>query len=325
MDIKNYEKGIRELHTQFSLRPLKFLRIEKLGREKPDAIIVAGMGGSGIAGTLLQKIGISGIIGIPLISWKDYGIPLLPYARRPLYLFISFSGTTHEVLIGVSAALRVKGSRIAVVTVGGPLKTIAEKHRLPAAYFEKGLLAPRQATGLMLYGALGILRQMRPQIPAPDLSRRINPSHEETTGKAIARAIGNHTPLIYSSNELSHVGYFLKIHLNETAKTLAFQNIIPEANHNEVVSFAAHPKNITALFLHGKERSTVARAIAATTRTAKRYGISVISLSLKGSTPLERTLRGITIAEWISYYLARMKKVAPRQTIIIDEIKKLTK
>lgn len=220
MDIKDYEQGIRGLRAQFSLRRVKFLRLKKISSKKPDAVIVAGMGGSGIPALFLQKIGIGGIMGIPLISWKEYGLPSLPYARRPLIIFISFSGATKEVLSGISAALRAKGLQIAVVTGGGPLKTIAEKHQLPAAYFEKGMLAPREATGLMLYGALGILRQIWKKIPAPDLSLRISPAHEEAEGAAIARAIGNRMPLIYTARELSHLGYFWKIHLNETAKTL---------------------------------------------------------------------------------------------------------
>ena len=44
-------------------------------------------------------------------------------------------------------------------------------------------------------------------------------------------------PLIYSSADFEAVGYRLKCQFNENSKLHAFNNVIPELNHNEIIGW----------------------------------------------------------------------------------------
>jgi glucose/mannose-6-phosphate isomerase len=319
-----YASGIANFVKQLSLKRIHFHNLQKLRRGRtPDAVVVIGMGGSGLVGTLLQKIAGYARVLVPLISWKDFGLPSIPYARNPLYLFISFSGNTKETLDGLRKALRLQNqSPIAVVAGGGKLLALAQEKKLPLATFPQGLLEPRQASGLMLYGTLGIVRALWKSVLAPDLSKL--KGEEERLGKLIAQKIGTKFPLIYVPARLSHIGYCWKIQLNETAKTLAITSVIPEINHNEVVALEHHHKNIIALFIESYgDTSLTARAAGITKRVLKKRGIPCLTITLRGKTILETTVRGLVLGEWVSYDLARIKKVNPRQTNIINEIKRV--
>jgi glucose-6-phosphate isomerase len=70
-------------HTNLHFFPLEFSRTNITARrftalrggKKPDGIVVIGMGGSGLAGDLLVHFSHSLKLPVPVVVWKDYGIP----------------------------------------------------------------------------------------------------------------------------------------------------------------------------------------------------------------------------------------------------------
>ena len=83
-----------------------------------DQVVVLGMGGSGIAGDIVEAIA-GPQIAIPVVVTKGYECPRF-VGPRTLVMVASFSGETEETLQAVSMA-HDRGAVICAVTCGGTL------------------------------------------------------------------------------------------------------------------------------------------------------------------------------------------------------------
>ncbi|RME56067.1 hypothetical protein D6779_11250, partial [Candidatus Parcubacteria bacterium] len=245
-------------------------------------VVISGMGGSGITGAIIaaarQELGISGYC----TTWKSYGIPAVPSPSQTLFLFVSFSGNTEEVLSGIRQAKK-KGLATAVVTTGGKLLAFAARHRIPSAVFAPEALVPRQATGLLVTAASLLLFHLGVAAKYPRTTAPFPASHEHTGEKLAKKLLSSKLILLYTAPDEAHFGLIWKAKLNETAKFLAFANTIPEMNHNEIVGFQRTKVSAHALFL--VSRKTAKRVVARMQLTAellKNLHIASTTLSLQG-------------------------------------------
>ncbi|OGY64622.1 MAG: hypothetical protein A3I24_01320 [Candidatus Harrisonbacteria bacterium RIFCSPLOWO2_02_FULL_41_13b] len=325
MDI--FEKNILELNRQLTLKAVSFNNLEKVRNAKPDSILIIGMGGSGIVGPLLQNLIKNVNIKIPVITWNDYSLPdsalgKSAFYKNPLLVFVSFSGNTQETLDGFAKAKNHKLK--VVVSGGGKLLSLAKKQKIAFATFEKNSLAPRQANGLMFYGTLGLLKAALPATKIIELSSKINSANYRLIGKKLASQIQGKVAVIYSTVQNRHLGYLWKIHLNEAGKNLAFNNVLPEMHHNEIVSFETKPKNVIAILLTTENDSAIHKIrFQITKKVLNKYQIPSIHIFINGKDNLERTFNTIANAQWCAYYLAKNKGLDPLETKTIDFIKSL--
>ena len=137
---------------------------------KPNNVIVAGMGGSGIGGDLLKDWA-KNKLDVPIEVNRDYELP--EYAgKKTLVLISSYSGDTEETLSAFLDALQRK-CMVFCVSSGGALLENAERLGVPYLRVPGGL-PPRAAlpylfTPALLYvekaglvlGAKGSLRRRR--------------------------------------------------------------------------------------------------------------------------------------------------------------------
>src|SRR5688572_17168994 len=79
-------------------------------------VVIAGLGGSGIGGNLIQSL-LSSKLPVPVVVNKTYNIPAF-VNENTLFIACSFSGNTEETIAGIKAALAKKAT-IACVTSGG--------------------------------------------------------------------------------------------------------------------------------------------------------------------------------------------------------------
>ena len=328
MDV--FQKNILEFNRQLGASGLTCLRLKLLSSARPDGIIVSGMGGSGLAGeiakTVSQEIGLR----IPVVSLKDYwrgDIAAAYHLKRPLYAFVSFSGNTEETLSGFRALLRRRPRpAMAALATGGELKRLAERHHTPLVTFAAAGLTPRQATGRMFYGLAQILRAAD-VIPRsiPEFTS-LKPRAFQTAGKHVATKIRRPLVLVYTDETNKQLGYLWKIALNETAKALAFTNALPEMTHNEIVSLKRAGVKSAAIFLTDHRTSPrLQKRSRITEQLLKKWGAQVISLPLQGRTRLEKTWRTILLADWATYFLAKLNHRDPGETAVVDELKRLMK
>lgn len=321
----SYLKNVVEFNKQLGREGLSSYNLKDLKNKKVDGLFVLGMGGSGLAGEVLvatrKEIGLKA----PLVLYKDYGLPDKDIYgfKNPFYVFVSFSGNTEETVSGLQAALKspaIKKSS-AVIATGGELLQLAEKHGLPTVSFPASDLTPRQATGRMFYGLMEILRELK-LVSSRDFSMtHLSTLSFKSAGKSLAKKLSGSLPIFYTDEAHRHLGYFWKIRINETAKTQAFLNVLPEMNHNEIVSFEKPIARTSAIFINSAEKNRLNTRIDITKNLLKKSGAKIISLNPKGKSSLEETWNMIMLADWTSYFMAEINKVKPAPVKIVEELK----
>ena len=88
-----------------------------------NEVVITGLGGSGIGGTIVSKI-VAGYAKKPILVNNDYTLPGF-VGPQTLVIACSYSGNTEETLTAFDIALE-KGAEIACLTSGGELKNRAE-------------------------------------------------------------------------------------------------------------------------------------------------------------------------------------------------------
>src|SRR5262245_24384765 len=82
-----------------------------------DLIVICGMGGSAIGGSLLAALA-APQCRVPILVNRDYELPAFVRGRRCLVLGSSFSGGTEETLAAFEAAA-ARGTQLLAITRGG--------------------------------------------------------------------------------------------------------------------------------------------------------------------------------------------------------------
>jgi glucose/mannose-6-phosphate isomerase len=216
--------------------------------ERPRAIVVAGMGGSGIAGEVLTAVCGPGC-PVQIMNVHDYRLPGWVGAAD-LVIAVSCSGATEETLAAAEEAVR-RGSRlVAVGARGSALAAIAEQARaafipVESAGMPRSTLWALSIPLVAVASMLGIL-DMAPsayEAAAAELERvshRCRPDSDAfvNPGKALALELSGTLPMIWGTSPLAGVAaYRFACQLNENGKYPAIAGLLPEANHNQVVAF----------------------------------------------------------------------------------------
>jgi glucose/mannose-6-phosphate isomerase len=311
-----FKKELLGFNGQLSFKAIKFFNLKKIKKADINAVIIVGMGGSGQIGDIIAGLGKELNIPVPIIVWKNSGLPNTNYTN-PFFIFISFSGNTEETLSGFKEA-----KNKAVVCSGGKLLKIAKKDNTPIAYFKNPGIKPRQGSGLMFYGTIGILKNIFPKINIKTIKIR----GTEKQGMFIAKKIKNKIALIYGSQKNEYLCYNLKTRLNETSKNPAFYGVISEICHNEIEIFENKnflSKIIVILIENASDADFIKTTIKKLKKLFNKNKVSFISIKIKGENELDKTWNALYLADWIGYYLARENKFDPSKTNLIDELKSL--
>jgi len=215
---------------------------------RPRAIVVAGMGSSGLAGEMLNAMtGLSRPVQV--VVGQAERLPGWVGAADAV-IAVSCSGTTPETLAIATEAAR-RGCRLAGVGAeGSPLHRIAEQARAPFVPVVPGGL-PRSMLWalaiplLVIADRLGVAR-IGPDVYEQAASRLEEVSHQcrpasesfVNPGKSLALDLVGALPLVWGTSELSGVAARrFASQLNENAKYPAIAGVLPEAAHNQVAAF----------------------------------------------------------------------------------------
>jgi glucose/mannose-6-phosphate isomerase len=276
------------------------------------------MGGSDIPGMILEKLSDEIKIPVPIVTVNDDKLPRL-FFKKPLFIAVSFSGETAETLKTLSAAMRVKNGFVAVVTGGGKLKDLAKEKKFPSVFFRQENLTPRESSGKMFYGIVRLLNQVFP-IRVSNSPKLADSDKLRNLGKKLAQAGKNRDILIYTASEFSHLGQIWKTNLEETAKIPAFANVYPELSHNEIAGFEKKSGSWVIFWL--KNNKTKDKRIKNIERILGGKGIKTLEIPLTGRNKQEKTWNGILLSHWTALELAKLNKINPRKTNIIDKLKR---
>jgi glucose/mannose-6-phosphate isomerase len=297
-------------------------------------IILAGMGGSAIGGDLIRSL-IRNESKIPFEIHRNYGLP--SYAdSETLLICSSYSGTTEETLSSFNEGIK-RGCRIICVSTGGELAKLAGRAEVPCAIIPSGF-PPRAALGysfavnLVVLGRLNICRDYSAELAgAAELLENQNRaySYESTDNFAfsLAKSISGKIPIIYAGADLLETTALrFKGQICENAKQLAFCNVFPEFNHNELVGWQL-PSGLDKQFI-----VIILRDISDNPQTIKRMDIieqiltekqiGIINLEGSGQYPLARMLSLIQLADYCSFYIALLNGVDPTPIDVINFLKR---
>jgi len=215
---------------------------------RPRAIVVAGMGSSGLPGEILNAItGLGSPVQI-VVTQADR----LPgwVGAADAVIAVSCSGTTPETLAIATEAAR-RGCRLAGVGAqGSPLHRIAEQARAPfvpvvPAGWPRSMLWGVSIPLLVIAEQLGIVRIGADvyELAASrleEVSHQCRPVSESfvNPGKSLALDLVGALPMVWGTSVLSGVAARrFASQLNENAKYPAISGVLSGAAHNQVAAF----------------------------------------------------------------------------------------
>ncbi|QKG25140.1 bifunctional phosphoglucose/phosphomannose isomerase [Actinomadura verrucosospora] len=324
---------------------------------RPRAVVVTGMGGSGISGDVLAAVCGLGC-PVPVTTVRGYRLPGWVGAAD-LVIAVSCSGTTEETLEVAAQAAR-RGCRLLCVGgAGSPLADLAARSR--------GVFVPVRSVGqprstlwgltvplLVAARALNltdvpdaVLESTAARLE--DVAHRCRPDSEPfvNPAKRIALDLAGDVPLVWGSSPLAETAaYRMCCQLNENAKYPAVYGGLPEADHNQVMAFdgffargaaPSGPSDLDDFFRdrsedaeHGlhlvvlrdtEEHPQTAKRRAASVEMARDRGVAVTEILAEGDHPLERIATMIALADYVTVYLAITLGVDPTPVPAIQELK----
>ncbi len=217
---------------------------------KVCALLLAGVGGSGIGGDLLADLGAAKGARLPIFTWRDYGLPQW-VDRDTLVIVSSYSGETEETLSAFHTAVE-RGAQIVVMTSGGTLQKLAEAQDIPVIhvpYEGEARLALGYAlvAPVALLAALGLLPEMEGEVQ--DTAALIDGmamlcSEDRPQSENIAKALSSQAcgrlPVIYGGDLLAGAARRWKNDINEDT-TLSQPSASPTVSEIMSPCFSSGP------------------------------------------------------------------------------------
>ncbi len=314
----------------------------RLGREASalpaaeglTAAIVCGMGGSGVIGDLVRSV-FGPHLPVPLQVVKGYELPAWS-ARDTLVIAVSFSGNTEETLAAYGRALEAN-CRLVAISAGGELAARAEADDVPTISVPPDVPVPRAALGYLAGAAVGVLDAIGLVPPADDdvrqagdlldgLAGRLGPGVPagENPAKSLAAWLVGRIPVVWGSEGVAEAAALRwKTQLNENAKVPAFASTLPELDHNEIEGWSegsGAPFGLVVL-RHPEEDPRVAGRVAATLEAIAPSGMEARTILAEGSGRLAVAMSLVAIGDFVSTYLAILRKVDPTPVPVLMGLK----
>ena len=288
-------------------------------------ILICGLGGSGIGGTIVADI-ISPKVNIPIASTKDYSIPNF-VNEHTLVIANSYSGNTEETLYALEKC-QARGAEIAVITSGGKLKIIAKENNynhiiIPGNHPPRAMFGYAFTELFFMLNHYGIIDDTFKN----DFEKAItllDTEKEEIQKQAmeLAKKMYKQTPVIYVANGFEGVAVRFRQQLNENSKMLAWHNIIPEMNHNELLGWRTNVTDLAVVYFRNKcdyKRNQIRMDI--NKKVISKYTENITEIWSKGDSVIENSLYHINLGDWVSWYLSEMNNVDAIEIDVIDFLK----
>ncbi|MGH8957427.1 MAG: bifunctional phosphoglucose/phosphomannose isomerase [Acidimicrobiia bacterium] len=293
--------------------------------------LVVGMGGSGISGDIAAALA-SGLVQVH----KGYGLPAWVRASPPALIAISYSGNTEETLSAVEEAEN-SGIAICAITSGGRLAEMASISGWPLVLVPGGL-QPRAAVGYMLGSVLRLLESAGALAMAPSDLLSTADLVDSLAGPGgigwalaadLAAGLKGRAVIIYGASGLTAPAALRwKTQINENAKWPAWVGLLPEIDHNEIVSWTSlslvTQEHIGIVTLRDESESV--RLTARFEHTARLTSQSVPWVGevwSQGVSPLERVMSLCAMGDLVSIEIARAAGIDPLPVETIETLKGL--
>jgi len=300
--------------------------------DSPGGMIVAGMGGSAIGGSLARAM-LGDHASRPILAARAYGLP--PWTTSDTTVMCaSYSGNTEETLACYEAA-GVIGARRVAVTSGGELAKLARADGVPVIPVAGGF-QPRAAVAYMTVAALEVagLCGAGPRlgseidVAADHLEELVvewgAAGPDDAQSKTLARALHDSVPVVAGSALTGPIAYRWKTQFNENAKIPAFSHELPELDHNELVGWqnASSLGRFAAIFLDDSDtHPRVKQRIELTRELIGDQATDTFIVESRGQTAVERVFSLVLLGDLVSLYVAVLRGVDPTPVAVIEDLK----
>ena len=301
---------------------------------KINKIIVAGMGGSAIGGDVVYSL-VGNEIKIPYSVIRGYNIPSWVDSTT-LVICSSYSGNTEET-IEIFGKVKSVDAKVSAITTGGRIGQLCEKYSFDKVIIPSGL-QPRAALAFSFIPILFILLKLNIisnnflawLVSTSELIKHnrimYSKKNDDNPVWLLAKKIYNKIPIIYAdSDSLNTVAVRLKGQICENSKILAYHNIFPEMNHNEIVGWEKNSELFKTYFIiwlfdkrmneRNKERQQIVMDML------DKIGLDQFKLEVIGNNFEERFLLLIHYGDWLSYWCAILHKIDPSPVKNIEILK----
>lgn len=334
IDLSNFRQCILDEPKQFK-ESFELAKNIKVGGNF-SSVTISGMGGSALPANLLRVYcndlfkNNQNYTPVEIYINRYYSLPPETY-RNSLNFIASYSGNTEET-IGSFEEAHKAGLNCIGLSSGGKIEEMCKEWdvphiKLPVPYPN---YQPRMGTGYFFGAIFQVLvnQKLLPNTTTELLSSanlfsgKMNKWEEQ--GKVLAQKLMGKTPVIYSSPKYKPVAMVWKIKINENAKTPAFYNFFPEANHNEMVGFTnPQGKFIIIMLKDMDDNPKNLKRYEATAGLLKSKGFDCEILEMEGNNVFEKIFSSIYLADWTSYYLALSYNQDPTPVDMVEELKKI--
>ena len=327
--VENFSKQIKE--SKDIVDSAEISRVYKV-----DNIIISGMGASAISGDIIQSL-YRERSDIPIFVTRQYDLPKWAN-KNTLVLSQSYSGNTEETLSTFKHAYQ-KHCKIIGTSSGGKLQEYCEKRQVPHIEIPSGF-QPRAATGYMLFSLIYALNKtgvithdMESEIKetielVEDFSKHNNRNvfEKENLSKQITKKIVNKIPRIYGWDFYIPIAKRWCTQFNENSKIISSFYEASEASHNDIVGWSMNPeasKNYSCIIF--RDREDESRHISAHLNFMKELFEGVagafIEIPVFGKKRLAKMMYLMQLGDFVSCYLAILRKTDPTPVSVIIELK----
>lgn len=290
-----------------------------------DNIVISGLGGSGIGGSVLAEL-VASTCPVPIVTNNDYFMPAF-VGERTLVIISSYSGNTEETTSAMQQAIK-RGANIVCITSGGKVLEMARAAQLDFIEIPGGM-PPRSCFGYSFVQLIKILvaKDCAPKSLLTDIEKTITLLDSEndsikSEAMLVAQKLHGKIPVLYSLGSCDGVMVRFRQQINENGKMLCWHHKFPEMNHNELVGWVDRNENLAVVTF---------RTSFDFERTQKRYEFckplfaslssGVTDIYAKGHSLCEQFIYLVNIGDWISCYLADLKGIDPVEVKVIDRLK----
>lgn len=302
------------------------------GHDDVENVVVLGMGGSGIAGDVLQAIA-GPFMAVPVTVSKSHEAPA-SVGPGTLCFAISYSGDTEETVEAAQAAA-VAGARMVVLSHAGALAELARSWDATHVALPECPM-PRAGIGSVAVPPLLVLEQVglfpgATQYVADavhQLQRRRDALIvDDGPAQRLARDIGRTMPIAYGGDALGAVAaYRFKCQVNENAKAPAFWASVPEMVHNEICGWGQHgdvTRQVMTVvrFRHDFEHPQVGRRFDLTFDLLDEVVHAVLDVAAEGEGALAQLFDLVIQGDFVSLHLAAEAGVDPGPIPVLSDLK----
>lgn len=297
-------------------------------------IVLAGLGGSAIGGDLLRSY-LAGELRVPFLINRQYALPRF-VGPESLVIISSYSGNTEETNTAHREALK-RRAKILCITSNGATEKLATLKKSPLIRVPGGL-PPRAALGYSFFPLLGALTKLK-FVKSRDRDIRetvalleaktdeySNPESAQNQALLLAQQLRGRVGVFYSSSQhFDAVNTRWRGQMAENAKTLAFGNLLPEMNHNELVGWKTLGEQMhgfQVVFLRDKDdNKRVQIRMHITKEIIAGYTAHITEVWSEGRSLLARMFSLISLGDWVSFYLAILHGEDPTPIAVIEYLK----